>query len=226
MDPRGGLDHARARRAALRRLAGFGALIGAAFIAVAVTGSLPSAEEARDWGEGLGPFAAVAYVPLFVLANFLITWGILAGAGGLLFGTAVAWPLALAAVTLAALVQMRVARQLAGDQTGRLLPPRTRGLEEFLQRHGAVAVMESRIVPLLPYGAVNYTAGLTRMSFRDMALGTVIGAAPKVFAYVALGGSISNLAAPEAKIAIAVLVVLALVGGLLVRRQISAAASA
>jgi uncharacterized membrane protein YdjX (TVP38/TMEM64 family) len=215
-----------ARRAALRRLAGFGLLLGAAFVAVAVTGSLPSAEEARDWGEGLGPFAALAYVPLFVLANFLITWGILAGAGGLLFGTAVAWPLALTAVTLAALVQMGVSRHLAGDQSGRLLPRRTRALEEFLQRHGAVAVMESRIVPLLPYGAVNYTAGLTRLSFRDMALGTGVGAAPKVFAYVALGGSISNLAAPEAKIAIAVLVVLALVGGLLVRRQISAAASA
>jgi uncharacterized membrane protein YdjX (TVP38/TMEM64 family) len=214
------------RGAAIRRLAIFGGLLGAAFVVVASTGSLPSVEEARDWGEGLGDFAPVAYVPLFVVANFLITWGILAGAGGLLFGTAVAWPLALAAVTLAALVQMAVSRHLAREHAGQLLPARTRALEEFLQRNGAVAVMESRIVPLLPYGAVNYTAGLTSLRFRDMALGTVVGAAPKVFAYVALGGSLSNLAAPEAKVAVAVLVVLALVGGLLVRRQISTAASA
>jgi uncharacterized membrane protein YdjX (TVP38/TMEM64 family) len=226
MYPSGGLDQAIARRSALRRLAVFAALLGAVFVVFVATGSLPSVEEARDWGEELGAFAAVAYIPLFVLANFLVTWGVLAGAGGLLFGTAVAWPLALTAITLAAVVQMSVARHLARDQAGRLLPKRTRGLEEFLERNGTVAVMESRIVPLLPYGAVNYTAGLTRLRFRDMALGTVVGAAPKVFAYVALGGSLSNLAAPEAKVAVAVLVVLALVGGLLVRRQIAAAASA
>ena len=57
----------------------------------------------------------LAYVPLFVLANFLITWPILAGAGGLLFGTAVATPLALAGVTLASLAQMAVARHPAGN---------------------------------------------------------------------------------------------------------------
>ena len=53
--------------------------------------------------------------------------------------------------------------------------------------------MESRIVPLLPFGLVNFSAGLTRLRYRDLALGTVVGAAPKVFAYVALGGSLSDL---------------------------------
>ena len=53
--------------------------------------------------------------------------------------------------------------------------------------------MESRIIPLLPYGLVNYSAGLTHLSYRDMALGTLIGAAPKVFAYTALGGSLGDL---------------------------------
>ena len=33
--------------------------------AAAVTGSIPSAEEGREFGDHLGPFAAVAYVPLF-----------------------------------------------------------------------------------------------------------------------------------------------------------------
>ncbi len=61
--------------------------------------------------------------------------------------------------------------------------------------------MESRIVPLLPYGVVNHAAGLTGLRFRDMAVGTAVGAAPKVFAYVALGGSLSNLSAPEVKVA-------------------------
>jgi uncharacterized membrane protein YdjX (TVP38/TMEM64 family) len=210
------------RRSALWRIGIYGAVVATIFVVVAATGSLPSADEARDFGESLGGVAVAAYVPLFVLANFLITWPILAGAGGLLFGTAAGAPLALVGVTLAALVQMWVARFLAGEHVGALLPQRTRGLEEFLTRHGAVAVMESRIVPVLPYGVVNYSAGLTRLRFRDMAVGTVVGAAPKVFAYTALGGSLTDLASPEAIVAIAVLVVLALAGALFVRRQIAA----
>ncbi|MBA2631063.1 MAG: TVP38/TMEM64 family protein [Thermoleophilaceae bacterium] len=213
------LSHRAERRAALRRLAAYAGVLGAVFAAIILTGSLPSAEEARDWGDGLGPFAALAYVPLFVLANFVIAWGILAGAAGLLFGTAVGWPLALAGVTLAALAQMAVARYLVAEQAGRLLPRRVQRLEEFLQRNGAIAVMESRLVPFLPYGLVNHTAGLTRLRFRDMAVGTVVGAAPKVFAYVALGGSITNLSSPEARAAVGLLVLLGLVGLVLVRRQ-------
>jgi uncharacterized membrane protein YdjX (TVP38/TMEM64 family) len=130
-------------------------------------------------------------------------------------------PLALAGVTGAALAQMLVARRLAAGHHGSLLPERTRAVEEFLTRHGRVAVMESRIVPLLPYGIVNYSAGLTLLRFRDMAAGTVIGAAPKVFAYVALGGSLTNLGSPEAIVAIALLATLALAGALFVRRQIA-----
>jgi uncharacterized membrane protein YdjX (TVP38/TMEM64 family) len=180
----------------------------------------------RDWGEELGAFAVLASVPLFVLANFLIAWPILAGASGLLFGTAAGTPLALAGVTAAALAQMAISRNLAGDYAGRLLPRRARGVEHFLERNGLVAVMESRILPLVPYGIVNYSAGLTRLRFSDMALGTVIGAAPKVFGYVALGGSLSNLDAPEAKLAVALLLALGIAGALVVRRQVSAAGGA
>jgi uncharacterized membrane protein YdjX (TVP38/TMEM64 family) len=141
----------------------------------------------------------------------------------LLFGTAVGAPLALAGVTAASVLQMFIARRLAGGHHGLLLPERTRAVEEFLTRHGAVSVMESRIVPLLPYGIVNFSAGLTKLRYRDLALGTVIGAAPKVFAYTALGGSLSDLRSPEAIVAIGLLVTMGLVGALFVRRQIGVA---
>src|SRR5918992_5335668 len=177
------------RRPAITRIVIYAALTGTALAVLALTGNIPSSDEARDFGDDLGPLAPFLYVPLFVLANFLITWPILAGGAGLLFGTPAGTPLALAGVTAAALAQMAVARYLAGDQVGRVLPRRARQLEGFLQRRGAIAVMYSRIVPVLPYGVVNYSAGLTRLRFRDMAIGTVIGAAPKVFAYTALGGS-------------------------------------
>jgi uncharacterized membrane protein YdjX (TVP38/TMEM64 family) len=208
------------RRPAFRRMALYGAAWALLFGALALTGNIPSSSEARDFADELGPLAPVLYVPLFVVANFVVPWIILAGAAGLLFGTAAGTPLALAGLTLASLTQMAIARRLAGGHHGNLLPQRTKRVENFLTENGAVAVMESRIVPLLPYGIVNYSAGLTRLSYRDMALGTVVGAAPKVFAYTALGGSLDDLTSPEAITAVALLVILGLAGALFVWRQI------
>jgi uncharacterized membrane protein YdjX (TVP38/TMEM64 family) len=221
MDSRHAPQPGASRRTAIRRIAIYAAAVGTVFAIAFLTGSLPTPDEARDRGENLGDFAYLAFVPLFVALNFLVAWPILAGAAGLLFGTAAGTPLALAGVTCASLTQMFVARRLAAGHHGNLLPQRTRGIEEFLTRHGSVAVMESRIVPLLPWGMVNYSAGLTRLQYRDMAAGTIVGGAPKVFAYTALGGSLDNLDSPEALVAIALLAVLALAGGLFVRRQIA-----
>jgi len=209
-------------RPAIRRIAIYAAVVGVVFAIALATGSIPSSDEARDFGNDLGPAAPFLFVPLFVVATFLIAWVILAGAAGLLFGTAAGTPLALAGVTLASLAQMAVSRRLAGEHRGKLLPRRTKRIENFLTENGTVAVMESRIVPILPYGLVNYSAGLTHLPYKAMALGTLIGAAPKVFAYTALGGSLGNLTSPEALTAIALLVILAIGGALFVRTQLAA----
>lgn len=225
MDSSGaGLPRA-SRRTVIWRVAAYGAVLLLVLAVGVINGSLPSPEEVRDWAEGLGDLAYVAFVPLFAVANFVIPWGILAGSAGLLFGTAVGTPLALAGVTAAALAQMFVSRRLAGGHHGSLLPERVRGLETFLTRHGTVAVMESRIVPLLPYGAVNFSAGLTTLRFREMALGTVVGGAPKVFAYTALGGSLTDIGSPEGVASVVLILALALAGALLVRHRLATEAA-
>ena len=208
------------RRAAIWRIAIGGVVAVSVLFVLVVTGWLPTPGEVRDFAESLGPFAVILFVPLFVLANFAITWPILAGAAGLLFGTVAGFPLALAGVTAASLTQMWVARRLAAGHHGNLLPKRTKGFEDFITRNGTIGIMESRIVPLLPWGLVNYSAGLTHLRFRDMALGTVVGATPKVFAYTALGGTLSDLTSPEAIVAVTLLVLLGLGGALIARRQI------
>jgi len=221
MDPREAAEPGASRRTAFVRLGAYGLVVGTVLLVLALTGSIPSADEARDWVDGLGDGAYVAFVPLFVAVNFVIFWPVLAGAAGLLFGTAAGTALTLAGVTAASVTQMFVARRLAAGHHGNLLPKRTRGLEEFLTRNGAIAVMESRIVPVLPWGLVNFSAGLTQLRYRDLAFGTVVGAAPKVFAYVALGGSLDDIASTEAIVAIVLLGVLAVFGALFVRRQIA-----
>jgi uncharacterized membrane protein YdjX (TVP38/TMEM64 family) len=211
------------RRVALLRLGGFALLLATVFAVLTATGSTPSsADEVRDWGEDTGALGVLLFVPAFVLLNFVVAWPILVAAAGLLFGAGPGFPLALAGVTCAGLAQMGVSRLLAAGHHGNLLPKRTKRIEGFLERHGAIAVLESRLLPLLPFGVVNFSAGVTRMPFRALAIGTVIGASPKVFAYVALGGSLTDLRPRELVLFALTLLAIGALGVLILRRQIAA----
>jgi uncharacterized membrane protein YdjX (TVP38/TMEM64 family) len=210
-------------RGARIRVAAFVVAIGSVAIAGALTGGLPNSEEVRDFGESLGWAAVLLWIPVTALLNSMFVPGpILAGAAGLLFGTALGTPLAIAGGVGSALLQMAISRYLAGASVGEILPARVQRIDEFLERRGFWAVLYIRLLPAIPFTVVNYSAGLTKLRFRDMALGTAIGSAPRTFAYVALGGSIGNLGSPESVVAIVLLVVIGLAGLVLGRRQMVA----
>ena len=205
------------------RLVAFVGVVGALALTAALLGYAPSARELRDFGESLGWAGYLLWTPITALLNSVFVPGpVLAGAAGLLFGTALGTPLAIVAATVTACFQMAIGRFVAGDEVSRRLPARVRRFDGFLERRGFWAVLYIRLAPGIPYTLVNYGAGLTKLRFRDMAGGTAIGGAPRTFAYVALGGSLGDLGSPEAIVAIVLLVVIGLVGLVLGRRQIRA----
>lgn len=215
-------DAAGARRARLR-VALFAAVVAGLFVAATATGWLPSSERIRSWADGFGAAGPLVFVPLSAALSCLFVPGpVLAGAAGLLFGTALGTPVALASATAAACSQLLIARYLAGEQVGRILPYRARRVESFLEHRGFFAVLYVRLAPAVPYTLTNYAAGLTRLRLRDMAAGTAVGALPRTYAYVALGGSLDDLGAPEVKVAVGLLLAFAIVGLVLARRQILA----
>jgi uncharacterized membrane protein YdjX (TVP38/TMEM64 family) len=205
------------------RLAVFATTVLGLFVAATVTGSLPSAEEVRGWGDGLGWTGPLVFIPAAACGLCLFVPGpVLAGAAGLLFGTAAGTAVALASIVLGAVMQMSITRYLAGDAAEHLLPERVKRFDRFIEERGFWAVFYMRLAPAIPYNLVNYGAGLTSLKVRAMAAGTALGAAPRSFAWVALGGSLDNLRSTEAKVAIALLVVMAVGGGLVARRQLGA----
>jgi uncharacterized membrane protein YdjX (TVP38/TMEM64 family) len=204
------------------RLAVFATTVLGLFVAATVTGSLPSAEEVRDWGDGLGWVGPLVFIPAAACGLCLFVPGpILAGAAGLLFGTAAGTAVALAFIVLGAVMQMSISRYLAGDAAEHLLPERIKRFDKFIEERGFWAVFYMRLAPAIPYNLVNYGAGLTRLKIRSMAAGTAVGAGPRTFAWAALGGSLTNLRSPEAKVAVGLLVCMAVFGAVLARRQLA-----
>lgn len=168
----------------------------------------------RDWIEPAGALAPVAYVVLSAGLGLLLFPGpLLAAAAGLLFGTALGFLVSTLAGLLGACLAFLIGRAVAGEAVVTLAGPRVLAARELVSRHGFLAVLYARLIPGVPDGPMNYAAGLTAISLPVYAAATVLGTAPRGFAYVALGGSLGDLRSPEAIAAIAILVLMAL-GGL------------
>ncbi|WP_445152702.1 TVP38/TMEM64 family protein [Baekduia sp. Peel2402] len=214
------------RGRALLRLGILVAIVVAAFVVVASSGHL-SAQRVRDWVDGYGIAGPLVFIAVSsLLTPALFPGPLLAGASGLLFGTWLGTPISIISAVLGASLAFSLSRWLAHDAVEQLQGARLRALRAFIGRRGFLSVLYARIVPGVPYSMVNYAAGLSPIALTTFAAATAIGCAPRAFAYTALGGSLDDIGSPEAIAAFAVLIVMAIVGLLLARRDLRAARAA
>ncbi len=85
-----------------------------------------------------------------------------------------------------------------------------------------------RLIPVLPFTAINYTAGLTGLPLRAYVVGTAIGIIPGTVAFVALGAYSTDLGSWPIFAAVTALILLTIggvVGARLWRRRSVGAAS-
>jgi uncharacterized membrane protein YdjX (TVP38/TMEM64 family) len=166
----------------------------------------------------LGPIAFLVITPLLAAAFF--PGPFIAAASGLLFGTLLGTPVAIVGATLSALLALAISRRAGRGAYDELVGPHVRRWQELIEERGFAAVLLARTIPVGSFTVTNYAAGLTRLRPSVFAAATVIGIAPRTYAYVALGGNLDDLGRPEAVVAIALIVLTALFGlGLLWRER-------
>lgn len=211
------------RRSARLRLGVLAGTLATVLAVLALTGSLQP-ERVRDWVDGFGLLGPIAFVLVSSLLTVALFPGpLLAGASGLLFGTALGTPLSIIAATLGASLAFSLSRWWAHDAVLALAGRRLLALRDWVGRRGFLSVLYARLAPGVPYSLVNYAAGLTPIALRTFAAATAVGVAPRAFAYTALGGSFGDLGSPEAIIAVCVIVTMAITGLVLARRDLRAA---
>jgi len=169
-----------------------------------------------DYGV-FGPIVFVA-VAAFLSCSFF-PGPLLAGAAGLLFGTVLGTGVAMASGTVSAALAFTLSRHGARPLVEEVEGERVKRWRAWVDRKGFLAVLYVRIAPGMPFTVVNYSAGLTRLPLLVFLGATVIGIAPRSFAYAALGGSLDNLGRPEALVAIGILVGMAIGGLALIARD-------
>lgn len=205
------------RGAALIRLLALAA--GLVVVAVASVQTGLDATAVRALVADAGWIGPVLYVMAYAfLTVALVPGALLTASGGVLFGIGTGSLLTLVGATLGAMAAFVIARAAGRPAVDGLVSGRVERVDRWLGDRGLVAVLTLRLVPLVPFNAANYAAGVTAIRLRDFIAGTAVGIVPGVVVYTGLGARASDPTGPGFLVAVGGLVVLAGLGSLAMRR--------
>jgi len=201
------------------RLALFAAVLLTLFYLVAIQ-RVVDVEVVREAVARAGPAAPLLYIPVAaLLAAIFVPGPLLAAGSGFLFGpvlgTVVTLGSTVLTATIAALLGRRAGRDSARVLIGRQWADR---IDTQIRRRGLWAVVGQRFIPGVSDALAAYAFGAFGIPLWQMAIGALIGSAPRAFVYTALGASISNLNSPLAYAAIAVWCLTAIIGAFAAHR--------
>lgn len=136
-------------------------------------------------------WAPVIFIGIYAAATaFAIPGTVLTLAGGALFGvwwgTLINW----FAANLGANLAFAEARALGKEGLEKLLGDRAGSLEKATRDHGFQGLLTLRLIPLVPFNALNFGSGLTSIPWGAYALATAIGILPGTAVYTFFADSL------------------------------------
>lgn len=151
-------------------------------------------EQLQLWLQQVGIWAPIVYIALYTLGTLLILPSTpLNLAGGAIFGVwwGTLWT-TVAAITAAA-VAFVFTRSIGRELIAKKMAGRWQAFDAEIRQGGLFYMFAVRLLPIIPYGLVNFAAGLTSISFRDYLTGTILGTVPGVLPFVMMGAGLQAL---------------------------------
>jgi uncharacterized membrane protein YdjX (TVP38/TMEM64 family) len=205
---------------------GVGALVvvvGAGAI-LANTVGVPSVETVRSTADAAGGSGwAVLVVGLGLLLLGPVPRSATSVLAGVVLGFGAGVLVALAGGLLGALGAFSLSRTLGRSTALRLAGPRLTRFDRLASDRGFASVLVGRLLPVLPFVAVSYGAGLLGVRFRPYLAATAVGLIPSTVVQVGLGASVGFVAGGGSTLALVPpvigAVVLSVLGSLAWRRR-------
>ncbi len=164
----------------------------------------------RSFGIG---WSILVTLILFVIMTFTIVFPfmILSGAAGIVFG--LFWGVVISWIgeILGALAMFAFARYFFRSTVANWVckSPYLKQVDDYSAANGFKALLIARLLPLAPSGIITAVAAISRISFRDFILATVLGKLPPVVIKVLVGHDIAFAGENTTRL----IVVLSLVAG-------------
>jgi uncharacterized membrane protein YdjX (TVP38/TMEM64 family) len=155
----------------LSRYLGLGAMLGAL----------------RIWIEDLGPLGPLIFILLYIGAVVgALPAAPISVAAAALFGSVGGVIFVIIGATIGAALAFLISRYLARDAVVKWLGhnEKFRRLDDLTEKHGAIIVALTRLVPIFPFNLLNYGFGLTRVPFWTYVFWTWFCIIPGTILYV------------------------------------------
>lgn len=144
----------------------------------------------QQWLKQGGIWTPVIYIALYTLATILVLPStVLNLTGGAIFGPWLGTLWASIAAVIAAVVAFTFTRTVGRDLVAEKLATRWQSMDAEVRQGGLFYMFAIRLLPIIPYGLVNFAAGLTSIRFQDYLLGTILGTVPGILPFVLIGSS-------------------------------------
>ncbi len=146
------------------------------------------------WLREMGVLAPIIYILLYTVGTLLILPSTpLNLSGGALFGTGWGTLWTTVAAIIAAVVAFAFTRTVGRNYIAQKLAGRWEAIDAEIHQGGVFYLFAIRLLPIIPYGIVNFAAGLTSIRFRDYFIGTALGTVPGILPFVMLGAGFQSL---------------------------------
>ncbi len=137
------------------------------------------------------PYIHVVFVLVYiVVATFGLPATPFTLAGGILFGTALGSGLNWLGATIGATGTYLLARTLGGDALRKLLGGQAARLDLLAGKRGFSTLFRLRLLPVIPFNALSFTAALSGIPIRPYIAATGLGILPGTIIYTYFAGSL------------------------------------
>ncbi len=137
------------------------------------------------------PYIHVVFVLVYiVVATFGLPATPFTLAGGILFGTALGSGLNWLGATVGATGTYLLARTLGGDALRKLLGGQAARLDLLAGERGFSTLFRLRLLPVIPFNALSFTAALSGIPIRPYVAATGLGILPGTIIYTYFAGSL------------------------------------
>ncbi|MDQ0351613.1 putative membrane protein YdjX (TVP38/TMEM64 family) [Alkalibacillus filiformis] len=150
-----------------------------------------SPEDIRNFIYAAGWLAPVVYIILYAMRPLvLFPASIFSIVSGLAFGVYLGFVFALIGATLSAIVAFGVAKRFGEKAVRFHKKGKTEYYRKKFEEKGFLYILMLRLIPVINFDLISYTAGLAKVKLADFVKATVIGIIPGTIVYSLVGASL------------------------------------
>jgi uncharacterized membrane protein YdjX (TVP38/TMEM64 family) len=171
--------------------------------------SFQQVETIKTFVLSFGLLAPLVFILLFTLAPLIFfPDGILALAGGLIFGLYAGSVYIIIGALCGGSLSFYLARTYGTWLRDKLAHEKWIHFQKSVKNHGFIMIFLLRLVPLVPFNIISYSAGFSTIRYRDFFFATLLGMSPGVLVYANIGAKSLAFGTKEFYMAVALLLFL------------------